>query len=297
MVIGELLRRTGYVEKTWRLPFGPQKVANIEKLLEQSWDLFARDVYTVPEQVRYLRLLARKPTRRARPSSMRSMPMWSSCAPSTTPRAWSSPWSSWRTPTRGRAHPGRQGALPSRVRPGLPGNGRLRAGQGLDRAEEASEAKRLLYVAVTRAQEEFFWCARTGKAGKDSWWSWFQEHQPHIDQDCYQIIPGELPPLQEGPPQGEPARLELPEYAPCSQYVQVPFSVTALMNYDLCPAITTCATFWACLSGKGPKRRPNPGQLKRHAAGTIVHRVVEQIKDPKELSRLVQDAAAVEGLH
>lgn len=30
----------------------------------------------------------------------------------------------------GRAHPGRQGALPSRVRPGLPGNGRLRAGQG-----------------------------------------------------------------------------------------------------------------------------------------------------------------------
>lgn len=60
VVIGELLRRTGYVEKTWRLPFGPQKVANIEKLLEQSWDLFARDVYTVPEQVRYLRLLARE---------------------------------------------------------------------------------------------------------------------------------------------------------------------------------------------------------------------------------------------
>ena len=59
-VISSLLQRTDYVAKTWRLPFGPQKVANIEKLLEQSWDLFAKDVYAIPEQARFLRLMARE---------------------------------------------------------------------------------------------------------------------------------------------------------------------------------------------------------------------------------------------
>ncbi|HOQ74015.1 MAG TPA: UvrD-helicase domain-containing protein [Limnochordia bacterium] len=299
VVIGELLRRTGYVEKTWRLPFGPQKVANIEKLLEQSWDLFARDVYTVPEQVRYLRLLAREAHKEgeaqldAEHADVVILRTIHNAKGLEFPVVFLADTNAGAVRTQGGKvlyHP--EFGLVYREMADY------ELARGLDRAEEASEAKRLLYVAVTRAQEEFFWCARTGKAGKDSWWSWFQEHQPHIDQDCYQIIPGELPPLQEGPPQGEPARLELPEYAPLApQYVQVPFSVTALMNYDLCPRYYYLRHILGLPErGRAQSAAPTQGSLSATQRGTIVHRVVEQIKDPKELSRLVQDAAAVEGV-
>lgn len=70
------------------------------------------------------------------------------------------------------------------------------------------------------------------------------------------------------------------------------------MNYDLCPRYYYLRHILGLPErGRAQSAAPTQGSLSATQRGTIVHRVVEQIKDPKELSRLVQDAAAVEGLH
>ena len=54
----------------------------------------------------------------------------------------------------------------------------------LHEADELSEARRLLYVAVTRAEEELYLCGITGAANSKSWWQWISEILP--------VVPGEL---------------------------------------------------------------------------------------------------------
>ena len=98
-----------------------------------------------------------------------------------------------------------------------------------------SEAKRLLYVAVTRAENEVYWCARTS-SDKESWWAWLEPHLASIDQKLFRVIPADLVLSAAQPPQATTDRLKLPVYAPLKpQYSQVVFSVTELMNYDRCP--------------------------------------------------------------
>jgi len=298
-VITELLRRTNYVEKTWKLPFGPQKVANIEKLLEQSWDLFARNVYTIPEQVRYLRLLAREAQKEgeaqldAEHADVVVLRTIHSAKGLEFPVVFLADTSAAavRAP-KGKAlyHP----------EVGLAWRGMrdYKLIQEQEKAAEISESKRLLYVAFTRAQEELYWCARRGREVTDSWWSWLQAHLESIDPQLYQLVPGELPPL-EPQPQGETARLELSRYQPLPpQYSQVVFSVTELMNYDRCPRYY----YLRHILGLPERSRDKQGALGASSGlsaterGSIVHRVVELIKDPAALSVLVEQAAALEGV-
>jgi ATP-dependent helicase/nuclease subunit A len=299
VVITEMLRRTEYVEKTWRLPFGPQKVANIEKLLEQSWDLFARDLYTFPEQVRYLRLLAREAQKEgeaqldAEHADVVVLRTIHSAKGLEFPVVFIADTSAGavRTP-RGRVlyHPA--------VGLAFRGMKDYKLVQEREKAEEIGEAKRLLYVAVTRAENEVYWCARTS-SDKESWWAWLEPHLASIDQKLFRVIPADLALSAAQPPQATTDRLKLPVYAPLKpQYSQVVFSVTELMNYDRCPH------YYYLRHILGLPERPreakgasgSTGGLTATQRGSIVHRVVEQIRDPGDLSRLVEHAAAAEGV-
>jgi len=296
-VITELLRRTNYVEKTWQLPFGPQKVANLEKLLEQSWDLFARDVYTVPEQVRYLRLLAQEAHKEgeaqldAEHADVVVLRTIHSAKGLEFPVVFLADTSSEAVRKRG-------GRVLYHPDYGLTCKGmeEYEQVQEQEKREEISESKRLLYVAVTRAQEELYWCARSGEK-QESWWSWLQAHLAGLDPQLYTQIPGDLPPAASLPA-AEEARLERPAYAPLPpQYKQVVFTVTELMNYQRCPRYYYLRHIVG-LPERSRERAVSQGAggLSATQRGSIVHRVVELIQDPRELSQLVRQAARLEGV-
>lgn len=299
VVICELLNRTGYVEKTWMLPFGPQKVANIEKLSQQSWDLFARGLYTIPEQIRYLRLMAQEAPKEgeaqldAEHADVVVLRTIHSAKGLEFPVV-------FLADTSGEAVRSQRGQVLYHPEFGLMAQG-MRGFELLkesDKAAEKSESKRLLYVAVTRAQEEFFWCARSDKRpSKESWWAWLQEHLGAIDQNLFTRLSADLAPAEVPATKGELARLERPQYAPLKpQYVQVTFSVTELMNYDRCPRYY----YLRHILGLPEREREGLGSggtgLSATERGSIVHRIVEQIRDAAELASLLEHAAAVEGI-
>lgn len=300
-VITALLERTDYLVSTWRLPFGPQKVANVEKLLEQSWDLFARDVYSMAEQYRFLRLMAQDQQKEGEAlldaehadvvvlrtiHGAKGLEFPVVFLPDTNAGAVRS--------SSGRVlyHP-----LFGLTYKGMKNYDALKE---QEQQEEMSEAKRLLYVAVTRAKERFYWCARSGKTMKNSWWSWLQNLGEQVSPELYTELPGTLEPPQEKPTQGEALQWESPSYqALPPQYSQVSFSVTSLMNYARCPRyyylryVLGMPERQKTESNKDGSARPFLSGTQR---GNIVHRVCEQIKDPAELGELVDYAAAMEGV-
>lgn len=300
-VITEILERTNYVEKTWRLPFGPQKVANLEKLLEQSWDLFARDLYSIPEQVRFLRLMAKEARKEGEAQldaehadvvilrtihNSKGLEFPVVFLPDTN--------ASVLRPVRGSVFYHRELGLTYR------GMGSFEQAKELEKQAELSEAKRLLYVAVTRAKEELYWCARDGgQVNQESWWSWFQAQQAQIPAELYEEIRGDLPPFEAELELGEAGELILPRYEPVEpQYKQVSFSVTSLMNYTRCPRYYYLRYILALPERTRQKGAGQgaPSRLSATERGNIVHRVCEQIRDPKELGELITYAAEMEGV-
>lgn len=301
-VITSLLERTDYVASTWRLPFGPQKVANIEKLVEQSWDLFARDLYTIPEQSRFLRLMVQDGQKEG--EALLDAEHADVVVLRTVHGSKGLEFPVVFLPdTNASAVPSQRGQVLYHPDFGLTYKG-MKSYDTLkerERQEEISEAKRLLYVAITRAEERFYFCARDGKTHKDSWWAWLAEILPQVPEHLYREVPATLPPLEQKPSIGEVLQPRFSSFAPLSpQYNQVSFSVTSLMNYARCPRYYYLRYVLGIPERKEAKPRetalePYPS-LSGTQRGNIVHRVCEQIKDPSELSPLVDYAATMEGV-
>lgn len=301
-VITSLLERTDYVASTWRLPFGPQKVANIEKFLTQSWDLFARDVYTITEQSRFLRLMAQDGEKEG--EALLDAEHADVVVLRTIHGAKGLEFPVVFLPdTNASAVRSQSGKVLYHPDFGLTYKGMesYEALKEQGRAEEISEAKRLLYVAVTRAEERLYWCARDGKTHKDSWWAWLQDILPVMSVNLYEEISGTLPPYVAERTLGEVLQPKLPSYRPLlPQYNQVSFSVTSLMNYARCPRYYYLRYILGMPERKASKipdsQLTNQSSLSGTQRGNIVHRVCEQIADPTELSELVDYAAAMEGV-
>lgn len=300
-VITTLLELTNYMERTWQLPFGPQKVANMEKLLEQSWDLFAKDLYTIPEQLRFLRLMTKEGhkegealldaehadvvvLRTIHNSKGLEFPVvfLPDTNASVVRRAGRNVL---YHPDFGLTYKGMQSYEQAQVQ---------------EKMAEVSEAKRLLYVAITRAEEKFFWCARDGKDSKDSWWSWLQNCLNEIPADLYELQPGDLEPLRDTPAQGEVAQFEISRFESLEpQYNQVAFSVTSLMHYARCPRYYYLRYILGVPELQKESQSLVQGGVKELSAtqrGNIVHRVCEQIKNPQDLPGLLEYAANMEGV-
>lgn len=300
-VIEILLERTGYLETTWRLPFGPQKVANIEKLLEQSWDLFAKDLYTVPEQLRFLRLMTRDGEKEgearldAEHADVVVLRTIHDSKGLEFPVVFLVDTVANVVQTSGASvlyHP--------EVGLTYQGMKSYELAKEEEKRAEISEAKRLLYVAITRAEEHFYWCTRDGKVYKNSWWSWLQEHLKEIPASLYQVVTGTLESLEKQAEQGELAQFTKRSYTPLSpQYNQVAFSVTSLMHYARCPRYY----YLRYILGV-PDRSSHANQTETTSSptlsaiqrGNIVHRVCEQIRNPEDLAGLLDYAADMEGV-
>ena len=300
-VITALLERTDYVVSTWHLPFGPQKVANVEKLLQQSWELFARDVYTIFEQYRFLRLMVQEGQQEgealldAEHADVVVLRTIHGAKGLEFPVVFLPDTNAGSVRTQ-------SGAVLYHPEFGLTykGMNSYEVLKEQEKREEISEAKRLLYVAVTRAEERFYWCARDGKTMKNSWWAWLQDILEWMPQDFYTELPGTLLPPEEKPPHGKVLQPEFPSYPSLEpQYNQVSFSVTSLMNYARCPRYYYLRYILGMPERKEAKpfkESPSRPSLSGTQRGNIVHRVCEQIKDPAELSKLVDYAATMEGL-
>ena len=300
-VITALLERTNYLERTWRLPFGPQKVVNIEKLLEQSWDLFAKDLYTIPEQLRFLRIMTRDGQKEG--EAQLDAEHADVVVLRTIHNSKGLEFPVVFLPDTNASVVRRSGgSVLYHPEVGLTYKGMRSYDlvQQQERLEEISEAKRLLYVAITRAEEQFFWCARDGKESKDSWWTWLQSSLSEIPSELYELVPGVL---ESQSIQSVPRLVvgyERPSYEPLEpQYHQVAFSVTSLMNYVRCPRY-----YYLRYVLGVPERRTQNGAgassdfqgISATQRGNIVHRVCEQIRRPEDLVDLVNYAAAMEGV-
>lgn len=301
-VITSLLERTKYLESTFRLPFGPQKVANVEKLLEQSWDLFALDFYSLPEQLRFLRAMVQDAPKEG--EALLDAEHADVVVLRTIHGAKGLEFPVVFLPdTNGDLLRGQRGDVLYHPDFGLTYRNMdsYEALKEQESAEEISEAKRLLYVALTRAEERFYWCAREGKAGGVSWWSWLQEHLDELPSDLYGVEQGDLPGIEPVDNENEVSLLETVTYDPLPpEYNQVSFSVTSLMNYVRCPRyyylryiLGVPDRIDVVSAGSEKKDSPSINALQR---GNIVHRVCEQIKNPEELPELVQYAATMEGV-
>lgn len=301
-VITSLLERTDYVARTWRLPFGPQKVANIEKFLEKSWDLYAKDIYTIPEQSRFLRLMVQDGEKEG--EALLDAEHADVVVLRTIHGSKGLEFPVVFLPdTNANVRRSQSSKVLYHPDLGLAYKGMASHDFLLEEEKQAelSEAKRLLYVAMTRAEERFYFSARDGKCYQDSWWTWLKQNLDEIPPNLYVEVPGVLPPLGEKPPVGEVRQPSFPRYEPLApHYHQVSFSVTSLMNYARCPRYY----YLRYILGMPERQRKDShsvtpqtqSSLSGTERGNIVHRVVEQIRRPEDLATLVEYAAAMEGL-
>lgn len=300
-VITAMLKRTEYMSKIWRLPFGPQKRANMEKLLKLSWDLFARDVFSVPEQLRYIDLMSRDSKGEgealldAEHANVVILRTVHGAKGLEFPVGFLADTCGGLTRSaRGQVlyHPDF-----GLRRQGMEGFEELKAREV---QEELSEAKRLLYVAFTRAEEEIFWCVLHGKIPKVSWWRWLEAVIDQLPSELYTQAAGDLSPPETKSRREKPMQLEVTRYGPLPpQHEGVTFSVTSLMHYVRCPRC-----FYLRYILGVPERgssvlaasKQTGSGISAVQRGNIVHRVCEQITNPAHLAELIDYAAAMEGI-
>lgn len=302
-VITAMLERTKYVQTTWQLPFGPQKVANIEKLLQQSWHLYTQDLVSVPEQLRYIQLMSRDTKGEgealldAEHADVVKLLTIHGSKGLEFPVVFLPDTSGSLTRAQG-------GPVLYHPEFGLTYKGT----QGYDELKEAEkeadlhESQRLLYVAVTRAEEELYWCGLDNLSQtRESWWKWLQDALPLIPDHLYREVVGDLPSLELAGSQKEASQLSIPHYEALSpQYNQVAFSVTSLMSYARCPhhyylryILQVPELSISASQANGLEGKSSLNALQR---GNVVHRVCEQIRDPRQIDELLDYAAEMEGV-
>lgn len=304
-VITEMLERTQYLDTTWRLLFGEQKTANVTKLVQQSWDLYARGYVSVHDQMRYINLVMKAAHQEgeaqldAEHADVVVLRTIHGAKGLEFPVV-------FVADTNGRVVRSQSDLVLYHPEFGLTYKGMAQYEElkKVVKEEEISEAKRLLYVAITRAEEEVYLCGLDdlSRTQQDTWWTWIQEILPEIPSNLYTQIPGTkewtLDRTREEQDETEPFSVQTYEPLP-PKYTQVTFSVTALMTYARCPR----HYYYRYILGI-PERVsiPTYGDKPKHTIsplerGNIVHRVCEQIVNPDELEHLVQSAALMEGVH
>jgi ATP-dependent helicase/nuclease subunit A len=313
-VMQEMLERTDYISTTSRLPFGEQKVANVEKLLQQSWDLFVRGRVSCADQLQYIATVQRRSDNEA--EAQLDAEYADVVVIRTVHGSKGLEFPVVFVPdTNGllTKHSGSQIMYHPQVGLAYKGTAGYDQVKELNEIQELSEARRLLYVAVTRAEEELYLCGISGssRSTKNSWWHWITETIPQVSVDLYDLVPTlensddvalaqtQLAAATEESLSEGRGTLVLEEIQPT--YSQVTFSVTALMTYDRCPRcyyrryILGIPEKIRGLSADGQVDTKARG-LSALERGNIVHRVCERITDPTQSDDLIEFAAAMEGV-
>lgn len=179
----------------------------------------------------------------------------------------------------------------------------------LEALEEVSEEKRLLYVAVTRARERLILSGigtmeeleLNNPTKLNSWWQWIWATLVDEEVDFYKVIDFNMPAadqqaLTEASVTSEPNLKTTVAQLPTS-YGLANFSVTSLMIYAQCPR-----RYYYRYILRVPELQQNK-QVKRVSSqlgplerGNIVHRVCEHLREGQDLLKLLEWAVSMEGL-
>lgn len=303
----KLLAATDFCLHTLSLPMGSQRLANVHKLKDTCGQLWAKGYVSFIEQLAYIEAFIEQQGREG--------------------EAYSGQESAVTLMT---IHGAKGLEFPVVILPDLSGS-MLRFDQGslhfhpewgltlrdttchqqiktVLKAEAVAEAKRLLYVAVTRAREKLI-LAGIGQtsdyklepplANMRSWWEWLLFGLEQVDSDLFQIVTGlELPrPASvETAAAEDPEPVDKPRLAAVAHYAPASFSATALMIYSLCPR-----RYYYRYILRVPERVSRPAAtgtsgLDPLQRGNIVHRVCEHVAKNRDVDELLDWAIAMEGI-
>jgi len=304
----KLLAATDFCRHTLALPLGAQRLANIEKLKETSWQLWAKGYVSFAEQLAYIAEFMEQQGREGEASLEREQ---SNVVKLMT------------------IHGAKGLEFPVVILPDLRGTFLKNERGGLSfhpdfglalretsthqqikaalKAESVAEAKRLLYVAVTRAKERLV-LSGIGAASDfelqpplenlRSWWEWILFELEQIDSRLFQVVSGiavPQPEVVEIAAAVEPDPGDMPVPAASEQYAQASFSATSLMIYNLCPRryyYRYILRVPELVSRLGTGRTSGLDPLER---GNIVHRVCEHIGRWEDVDELLEWAILMEG--
>lgn len=309
--LDKLLTATDFCAHTLALPMGEQRLANIRKLQETSWQLWAKSYVSFKEQLHYIDQLIEQQGREGEAR------LDSETADVVTIMT---------------IHGSKGLEFPVVILPDLAGQavrterGRLHYHQdwgmtikdtslhqqikAVLREEAVAEAKRLLYVAVTRAEEQLVLCGigteedyNLGKPLEQlgSWWEWLLLGLEQIEPHLFQLVPDLDAPLElaeetaaaaEAPIAKTVSSAAVPEH-----YTAASFSATSLMIYSLCPRRYYYRYLLRVpeLGVFGPSTTVSSG-LDPLQRGNIVHRVCEHLHTDPDPNQLLDWAIAMEGI-
>lgn len=307
-----LIEITDFARNTLTLPMGEQRLANIKKLQATSWQLWAKGYTSINEQLHYIEQLI---DQRGKEGEARLDSEDADVVTIMTIHG--SKGLEFRiviladlnrTLTNNRHgyliyHP--QSSL------AVKNTSEFNHAKDLINAEEIAEAKRLLYVGITRAQDKLILSGAGNSEDYDlakpitelkTWWEWilWGLTDEKLSNSVTIVDPEELknvtapqvvatPTYDEGQTEPNP---ELPV-----QYRSHSFSVTSLMIYARCPR-----RYYYRYLLRVPELGVDRGQTERTSGldplkrGNIVHRVCEHLDETQDQEQLLDWATAMEGL-
>ncbi len=304
-----LLASTDFCNHTLSLPMGEQRLANIQKLQDTSWQLWAKGYNSLTEQLNYIEQIIEQKGREGEAHLDNE----------------SSDVVTFMT-----VHGAKGLEFPVVILADLCGNFRLTDSEYLEyhphygltiketskynkikeilKADSLSEAKRLLYVAVTRAVERLVLSGigntedyRLSRPVDDlkTWWEWILWGLAYINPDLIDVITDikEVNEIDDAAAAYEQNGVDLvPITTLPVKYTRASFSVTSLMIYSQCPRRYYYRYILRVPEMTPITKRATGNGLDPLQRGNIVHRVCEHLRPQTDKIKLLEWAISMEGL-
>ena len=308
----KLLAATEFCKNTLSLPMGEQRLANIHKLQDTSWQLWAKDYNSLTEQLNYIEQIIEQRGKEgeARLDNESSdvvtfMTVHGSKGLEFPVVILADLCSNLRLTDSGYLEYHPQYGLTIKE------TSKFKKIKELLKADSISEAKRLLYVAVTRAVERL---VLSGIGGVEdyrlngpvddmkTWWEWILWALRYVDPDLINVMTEtkeveEVIEIEDAATACEQDEIELiPVEALPVKYTRASFSVTSLMIYSQCPR-RYYYRYILRVPEIAPMTRNTTGNgLDPLQRGNIVHRVCEHLRSQTDKMQLLEWAISMEGI-
>lgn len=295
-----LLETSDYVEAMLEGSLGSQRYANLMKLQEVSWDLWSRGQLSLFDQMHYIEQIMAETDKEG--EAQLNAEEADAVKFMTIHGAKGLEFDTVFLPDLQRSLVSNQRSqiafhhdvgLTCRQTSGH------KEASALQREQELAEAKRLLYVAVTRAERRIVLCGGSDDAPAETYWDWIRDEMGESLPEFVRTV--DVSPDTENR-QGRPV-----VYVPAApQRPPVPivfkptaFSTTSLAVYDQCPRRYYLRYILRAPEG-ALAARTGASQSQRGldplARGNIVHRVCERMDAFDDIDDLLVWAGSMEGV-
>ncbi len=295
-----LLETTDYTEAIVTSPLGKQRYANLTKLQEVSWDLWSRGHLSLWDQIQYIEQIMAETDKEG--EAKLNVDEADAVTLMTVHGSKGLEFDTVFLPDLQRTlvqnqHP----PIAFHQDAGLICRNTSVYAQAaaLQRSEELAEAKRLLYVAVTRAERRVVLCGGPDDADAETYWCWIRSELG--DSLAAQVRSVDSSPrmksIQAEPVFHVPIK---PEPLPVPVvFKRTAFSTTSVAVYQQCPR-----RYYLRYILHAPEEALGPRIGSSHAQGgldpllrgNIVHRVCERLGSFDDVDGLLVWAASMEGV-